>query len=132
MSGMIQDLRYAVRTLKLNPGFALVAILTLGIGIGATTGQFSLVEAFVLRSLPFAQADRLVHVWATDRPSAGATGLGTQLPRPGGPEHGIRESGQGIRCMERGLPGRYRFRFLAWRSQFCWINVRSARPGISS
>ncbi len=69
MSGMIQDLRYAGRTLKLNPGFALVAILTLGIGIGATTAQFSLVEAFVLRSLPFAQADRLVHVWATDRPN---------------------------------------------------------------
>lgn len=67
MSSLWQDIRYAVRTLKLNPGFALVAILTLGIGIGATTAEFSLVEAFVLRSLPFDEPDRLLHVWATDR-----------------------------------------------------------------
>jgi predicted permease len=61
MGRIAQDLRYAARTLRKNPGFALTAILILGAGIGATTTIFSVVDTVVLRSLPYPSAGRLVH-----------------------------------------------------------------------
>ena len=56
----VQDTRYAIRGLLRAPGFSVVAILVLAIGIGANTAMFSLVDAMLLRGLPYADADRLV------------------------------------------------------------------------
>jgi putative ABC transport system permease protein len=57
-----QDLRYALRTLRRNLGFAAVAILTLALGIGVTTATFSVVTAVLLRPLPYSNAARIVHI----------------------------------------------------------------------
>jgi hypothetical protein len=59
---MLNDLRLALRQLRKSPGFVLTAVLTLALGIGATTAIFTLVYDAMLRPLPFAQADRLVNV----------------------------------------------------------------------
>jgi putative ABC transport system permease protein len=61
-----QDLRYGVRTLRRRPGFAIVAILTLALGIGANSAAFGLVDSAFPHALPFREPERLVHVWTTD------------------------------------------------------------------
>src|SRR5262245_62361633 len=59
----MNDLKFAFRQLRKSPGFALVAILTLALGIGANTAIFSVVEGVLLRPLPFPNAERLVRIY---------------------------------------------------------------------
>src|SRR5688572_13182924 len=66
MNGILLDLRYAVRTLLRSPWFTLAAALTLALGIGLNTSLFSLVDAVLLRSFPYKDADRLVEIWGRD------------------------------------------------------------------
>ncbi len=62
MHTLLQDIRFSFRTLLKRPTFALIAMLVLGLGIGATTAIFSIVDAVLLRPLPYRNADRLVSV----------------------------------------------------------------------
>ena len=66
MDNLLQDIRYGIRTLTRQPGFAATAILTLALGIGATTAIFSVVNAVVLRPMPFDEPDRIMVVTNTN------------------------------------------------------------------
>ncbi|HKE87017.1 MAG TPA: ABC transporter permease [Vicinamibacterales bacterium] len=63
ISSLVQDVRYAARMIRRSPGFALLVVLILGLGVGINAVMFSLVNAVVVRPLPFASPDRLVRVW---------------------------------------------------------------------
>lgn len=79
MGSLPQDLRYALRQLRRTPGFTLTSVLTLAIGIGATTALFSLADAVLLRPLQFAHQDRLVEVFE----DASWMGFPRNTPAPG-------------------------------------------------
>src|SRR4051794_37444679 len=66
METLLQELRYGMRMLIKNPGFTLVAVITMALGIGATTALFSVVNGVMLKSLPFKEPARLVFALETN------------------------------------------------------------------
>ena len=98
MNSFWQDLRFGFRMLVKNPIFAMVAIVTLALGIGANTAIFTVVDAVLLRPLPYAQPERLVFLWETME-SQGLATSGAALPN----YHGWRDQNQSF----DGLAGFY-------------------------
>ena len=65
MTGLLREFRLAIRSLRRSPGIALLAVAILAVGIGANTAVFSVVDAVLLRPLPYPEPDRIVRLWAT-------------------------------------------------------------------
>src|SRR5689334_18223956 len=76
METVIKDIRYGLRSLLKRPGFTLVTVTTLALGIGANTAIFSVLNTVLLRSLPYVDADRIVRIDETE----GKGGMGVSPP----------------------------------------------------
>ena len=70
LGGLARDVRYTVRSLRRAPGFTIVAVLTIGLAIGACTAMYSVVHGVALRPLPYPAPDRLVHLFQVNKPSS--------------------------------------------------------------
>src|SRR5260221_5678411 len=77
---MLSDLRFAIRQLRKSPGFSLVAVLTLALGIGLNSAIFSLINDLFLRGLPFKEPSRVVHLYGGDK-SRELVDIGVSAPR---------------------------------------------------
>src|SRR5690349_4214892 len=67
MESLIKDIRYTGRMLRKSPGFTVVAVIALGLGIGSTTAIFSVVDTVLLHPLPYPESNRIVSLWQTTR-----------------------------------------------------------------
>src|SRR5690348_16856543 len=79
MDSLLQDIRFGIRTLLKRPGFTAVVVLTLGLGIGANTLIFSVVNAVLLRPLPYKDPDRLVSIFGQNVARGVSSGGVSQL-----------------------------------------------------
>src|SRR5476651_2704553 len=79
MNSLLRDIRYGFRRVVSAPGFTVIAVLTLALGIGANVAIFTVVNAVLLRPLPFSQPDRLVRI-AVDARATGGRNIGISQP----------------------------------------------------
>ena len=82
VNSLWQDIRYGARVLKKQPGFTAIAILILTLGIGANTAIFSVINAVVLKPLPYSSPDRLVMLWERRLPDANSRGFEQEMVTP--------------------------------------------------
>jgi hypothetical protein len=80
LAAIIYDTKHALRVLRRSPGFAATVVLTLGLGIGANTAIFSVVNGVMLRDLPFPEPDRLVNIWTHNRGKTDVVNSEATLP----------------------------------------------------
>ena len=97
MGPFLKDIAYSARALRKNASFTLVAVLTIGLGIGASTAIFSVVNAVLLRPLPYTDAERLVLVWGDLR----ARDV-FDFPFPPADFADLREQGDAVRAVRGG------------------------------